>query len=271
MAFAGIQRNSPLVAPVVVAESLHQARLLDERHPDRVDGEEGAEPDQQRSGAEQHRLAEQDRQHTRDHRIAHVAVGAQHDQAARRPRAQACPPMRAKSEIVRYIRASPAAISAQPATTGTQARAAGSRTDVDRAAQEHDRHGDDDRAHEGKWPDRPQLPPDAHGNSCQHGSVPAFRVAAVSRSVEGVQHRFIEAGGLRMHVAEAGQGDPLVLLHGWPSTGTSGGIRSRAVAALPRICPDLRGPWSDAPPRGYDKESLAADVVNLLDALGPRR
>ena len=34
--------------------------------------------------------------------------------------------------------------------------------------------------------------------------------------VEGVEHRFVEAGGLRVHVAEAGEGEPLLLLHGWP-------------------------------------------------------
>src|SRR3954447_27076466 len=37
--------------------------------------------------------------------------------------------------------------------------------------------------------------------------------------VDGVSHRWIAAaGGLRMHVAEAGppDGEPIVLLHGWP-------------------------------------------------------
>jgi pimeloyl-ACP methyl ester carboxylesterase len=34
--------------------------------------------------------------------------------------------------------------------------------------------------------------------------------------VPGVRHRFVDAGGLRMHIAEAGQGEPIVMLHGWP-------------------------------------------------------
>ena len=34
--------------------------------------------------------------------------------------------------------------------------------------------------------------------------------------VPGVEHRFVDAGRLRMHVAEAGEGDPVLLLHGWP-------------------------------------------------------
>jgi pimeloyl-ACP methyl ester carboxylesterase len=88
--------------------------------------------------------------------------------------------------------------------------------------------------------------------------------------VEGVQHRFVDAGGLRMHVAEAGQGDPLVLLHGWPQHWYVWRHQIPVLAQHYRvICPDLRGlGWTDTPPRGYEKENMAADVVNLLDALG---
>ena len=87
--------------------------------------------------------------------------------------------------------------------------------------------------------------------------------------VPGVEHRFVEAGGLRMHVAEAGAGEPLVLLHGWPQHWYEWRHQIPALAERYRvICPDLRGlGWSDAPPRGYEKENLAQDVVNLLDAL----
>jgi pimeloyl-ACP methyl ester carboxylesterase len=35
-------------------------------------------------------------------------------------------------------------------------------------------------------------------------------------SVDGVAHRQVEVDGLSVHVAEAGSGPPLVLLHGWP-------------------------------------------------------
>jgi pimeloyl-ACP methyl ester carboxylesterase len=36
--------------------------------------------------------------------------------------------------------------------------------------------------------------------------------------VEGVEHRFVEAGGVPFHVAEAGpvEGPPVLLLHGFP-------------------------------------------------------
>jgi pimeloyl-ACP methyl ester carboxylesterase len=91
--------------------------------------------------------------------------------------------------------------------------------------------------------------------------------------VEGVQHRFVDAGGLRMHVAEAGQGDPIVLLHGWPQHWYEWRRQIPVLSQHYRvICPDLRGlGWTAAPPRGYEKENMAADVVNLLDALGLER
>jgi pimeloyl-ACP methyl ester carboxylesterase len=91
--------------------------------------------------------------------------------------------------------------------------------------------------------------------------------------VPGVEHRFVEAGGLRMHVAEAGSGEPIVLLHGWPQNWYAWRHLIPPLAERYRvICPDLRGfGWSEAPPRGYDKETLAQDVVNLMDALGLER
>jgi pimeloyl-ACP methyl ester carboxylesterase len=88
--------------------------------------------------------------------------------------------------------------------------------------------------------------------------------------VPGVQHSFVEAGGLRMHVAEAGEGEPLVLVHGWPQHWY---VWRHVIPPLAEsyrvICPDLRGHgWTDAPSDGYEKETLAGDVLNLIDALG---
>ena len=34
--------------------------------------------------------------------------------------------------------------------------------------------------------------------------------------LDGVTHRMVDVDGLEVHVAEVGDGDPLVLLHGWP-------------------------------------------------------
>ena len=91
--------------------------------------------------------------------------------------------------------------------------------------------------------------------------------------VEGVEHRFVDVNGLRMHVAEAGEGEPLVMLHGWPQHWYEWRHLIGPLAEPQRvICPDLRGlGWTDAPPRGYEKENLADDVLALLDELGVER
>jgi pimeloyl-ACP methyl ester carboxylesterase len=90
--------------------------------------------------------------------------------------------------------------------------------------------------------------------------------------VDGVRHRWVEARGLRFHLAEAGEGDDVVLcLHGWPQHWYEWrDLLPRLGAAGHRaIAMDLRGfGWSDAPARGYEKENLATDVLAVLDALG---
>lgn len=88
----------------------------------------------------------------------------------------------------------------------------------------------------------------------------------------GVSHSWVDAGGVRLHVAEAGSGDPVVCVHGWPQNwwewrGIIPGLAERYRV----ICPDLRGfGWSEAPRQGYEKSQFAADVAALLDALGLR-
>jgi pimeloyl-ACP methyl ester carboxylesterase len=88
--------------------------------------------------------------------------------------------------------------------------------------------------------------------------------------VAGVEHAWERAGEVTLHVAEAGEGPPLVLLHGWPQHWYEW---RDLIAPLSRsrrvICPDLRGfGWSDAPPHGYALEQLARDVAALLDGMG---
>jgi pimeloyl-ACP methyl ester carboxylesterase len=93
-------------------------------------------------------------------------------------------------------------------------------------------------------------------------------------AVDGVEHEVVQTARLRMHVARAGEtGPPLVLLHGWPQHWYAWRLVIPRLAERYRvICPDLRGlGWTEAPARGYEKESLADDVVALLDALGLSR
>jgi pimeloyl-ACP methyl ester carboxylesterase len=87
--------------------------------------------------------------------------------------------------------------------------------------------------------------------------------------VRGVTHRWIDVEGLSVHVAEAGQGTPLVLLHGWPQHWYCWRHVVEPLSAEHRlIMPDLRGMgWTEAPADGYEKEQLATDLLGLLDAL----
>ena len=89
--------------------------------------------------------------------------------------------------------------------------------------------------------------------------------------VDGVRHRFIGANGIVQHVAEAGppDGDPVILIHGWPQHWYEWRHLIPALADRHRVLAvDLRGfGWSDAPSSGYEKENLASDILALLDAL----
>jgi pimeloyl-ACP methyl ester carboxylesterase len=85
-----------------------------------------------------------------------------------------------------------------------------------------------------------------------------------------VEHLFIDAGRLRMHLTEAGEGKPIVMLHGWPQHWY---VWRRVIPLLAPhariLCPDLRGfGWTDAPSGGYERETMAQDVLALLDELG---
>jgi pimeloyl-ACP methyl ester carboxylesterase len=87
----------------------------------------------------------------------------------------------------------------------------------------------------------------------------------------GVRHEYLDAAGLRTHVALAGSEDapPVMLVHGWPQHWWSWRDVIPKLAENHRvIAPDLRGfGWTEAPAGGYEKEQLATDLLSLLDAL----
>jgi pimeloyl-ACP methyl ester carboxylesterase len=91
--------------------------------------------------------------------------------------------------------------------------------------------------------------------------------------IAGVEHRFVEVRGLRMHVAEAGAGEPLLLVHGWPQHWYQWrGVIQRLGDVRRLIVPDLRGfGWTDAPAGPIDPDVFAEDLIALLDALGIER
>lgn len=87
--------------------------------------------------------------------------------------------------------------------------------------------------------------------------------------IPGVRHRFVNAGDLKTHVAVAGEGEPVVLLHGWPEHWYAWRHVIPLLAERHKIfAPDLRGfGWTDIAWKGFEKENMAEDVIRLLDAL----
>jgi pimeloyl-ACP methyl ester carboxylesterase len=83
-------------------------------------------------------------------------------------------------------------------------------------------------------------------------------------------HHMTSVNGIQLHYVIGGQGDPLVLLHGWPETWYAW---HKVMPALAKnytvIAPDLRGLGdSSKPPTGYDGETVAEDIHQLITQLG---
>lgn len=82
----------------------------------------------------------------------------------------------------------------------------------------------------------------------------------------GISHHYAELGEVMIHYVTAGEGPPVVLLHGWPSTWYEW---RHVIPALARrytvIAPDLRGLGdSSRPLTGYDKRTVANDIWRLV-------
>lgn len=88
------------------------------------------------------------------------------------------------------------------------------------------------------------------------------------------RHRFVEANGIRMHVAEQGRGPLVLLLHGFPECWYSwrAQLPALASAGFHAVAPDLRGyHLTDKPRDGYNIETLVDDVIALREQLDPGR
>jgi pimeloyl-ACP methyl ester carboxylesterase len=92
-------------------------------------------------------------------------------------------------------------------------------------------------------------------------------------ALPGVEHHWIDirsaAGPVRLHLAAAGSGTPVMLLHGWPQHWWCWRRVVKQLSGQYRLLiPDLRGfGWSEAPGSGYNPTGFADDAVALLDAL----
>lgn len=80
------------------------------------------------------------------------------------------------------------------------------------------------------------------------------------------QHNYADLGEVRVHYLTAGQGPPVVLLHGIPETSYAWRhLIPYLTARYSVIAPDLRGLGdSSRPPGGYDKKTIASDIWKLV-------
>jgi pimeloyl-ACP methyl ester carboxylesterase len=93
--------------------------------------------------------------------------------------------------------------------------------------------------------------------------------------VAGVEHRWVDVHvgqtrQVRLHIAEAGSGPVVLLLHGFAQHWYAWRDVIPLLAKENRlVCVDTRGfGWSEQTRRGYDTDTLAADVLALMDELG---
>jgi pimeloyl-ACP methyl ester carboxylesterase len=93
--------------------------------------------------------------------------------------------------------------------------------------------------------------------------------AIAQTSSSGIQDRFAEVNGLRLHYLVAGKGNPVILLHGYAETSHMWRPLMVELANTHTvIAPDLRGfGKSSKPMAGYDKKTMAQDIHSLATSL----
>lgn len=84
-----------------------------------------------------------------------------------------------------------------------------------------------------------------------------------------IESRFAEANGVRLHYLVVGQGEPVLLLHGFGQSSHMWRPLMRELAKSHTvIAADLRGAGQSNAADGYTKTSMARDVQALMKGLG---
>lgn len=91
-----------------------------------------------------------------------------------------------------------------------------------------------------------------------------------------IKHRTIQTNGINLHIAEAGEGPLVLLLHGFPELWYSyrHQIPALAAAGYHAVAPDVRGYGESDKPHAveaYAMKELIKDYLGLLDALGEEK
>lgn len=87
---------------------------------------------------------------------------------------------------------------------------------------------------------------------------------------QGWQHQFLDVNHIRLHCVTQGEGDLVLLLHGFPEFWYSWRFQIPVLARhFKVVVPDLRGyNDSDKPRHGYDIDTLSNDILALIETLG---
>ena len=88
-----------------------------------------------------------------------------------------------------------------------------------------------------------------------------------------ITHRTVASNGINIHIAEAGQGPLVLMIHGFPESWYSWRhqLAALAEAGYHAVAQDVRGYGrTDAPQpiEAYSMKNMVADAVGILDALG---
>ncbi|MBL4678132.1 MAG: alpha/beta hydrolase [Mucilaginibacter sp.] len=90
------------------------------------------------------------------------------------------------------------------------------------------------------------------------------------KQIPGFTSAVATVNGSTLHYVTGGEGEPLILIPGWPETWWSyHQVMSKLAMANQVIVVDIRGMGaSGKPDSGYDKKNMAKDVFELIQTLG---
>ena len=103
--------------------------------------------------------------------------------------------------------------------------------------------------------------------------MPTSKKSRTGKTARAPKSRFADLKGVKLHYLAAGEGDPVVLLHGYAETSRMWlPLIARLEDKHAVIAPDLRGAGqSSKPASGYTKKEMAQDIHALVRALGYER
>jgi len=107
-------------------------------------------------------------------------------------------------------------------------------------------------------------------NSEQKVITDQYSDEVLIRNWPGFENKYIAVNGVELHYVDGGSGVPMICLPGWPQTWYSYRNIATVLAKKYRVLVvDIRGMGTSSKPEsGYDKKTMAKDIVELIQQLG---